>query len=377
MHGVRIRVYANNTVLSGAYLYISNQKVTNACPWGNNDWYVIYLNHHAGNNRLYIQRKIAGGAVATLYNAAWLSSANNLVIEIEDGNINFYEGTTLRHTEAYCITGRDCFVYLVGRCGVVGWNGTDWFDIFWVRKFVSPEPIGGAWGSEEILPPVSPTNPNSSGYNEATGEIGFSWIDNATDEDGYIVEVSIDGGVTWTEIADLPADSTSYNDGNIICGTYYLYRVKAYNAGGDSNYATLTTPIYGYNCLGLGVGEWRYDYRWSHTAPKKIRANVVKRIEETKQIRARVSNSFEETIKTICRKLANNFEETNPIKGVPFIKFTETCSIIGNTIKKFEETNPILATIFTWFIEGKRIYGETKSIEEDIMERIEDIEGED
>lgn len=84
-------------------------------------------------------------------------------------------------------------------------------------------------------PPAAPSNLKfeSVGKYKAT----LSWTDNAGNEDGFKVEhQTVTKG--WEEIADLPANTTEYTDTTLECGGIeYEYRVKAYNAAGDSDYS--------------------------------------------------------------------------------------------------------------------------------------------
>lgn len=70
--------------------------------------------------------------------------------------------------------------------------------------------------------------------------IRLNWRDNADDEDNYYVERD-DGG--WHLIATLPANTITYLDTTAVCGIAYLYRVRAGNVFGYSNYVTLDSPI--------------------------------------------------------------------------------------------------------------------------------------
>jgi len=74
-------------------------------------------------------------------------------------------------------------------------------------------------------------------------QIDLSWTDNSTGETGSIIERSDDSGVTWTEIARVGANVTSYNDTTVAEGTSYTYRVRAYNSGGSSGYANEPTGV--------------------------------------------------------------------------------------------------------------------------------------
>ncbi len=90
------------------------------------------------------------------------------------------------------------------------------------------------------------------------GRIQLNWIDNASDETEYRLERSPDGLNNWMEIGIAPADTTTYTNVSLICGTPYHYRVRAYRASdmtysAYSNVANATTsacptscaPIYG------------------------------------------------------------------------------------------------------------------------------------
>jgi hypothetical protein len=96
-----------------------------------------------------------------------------------------------------------------------------------------------------------PTAPNAPGGLTANGVsallINLNWTDNSNNEDGFRIERSTDG-TNFTEIATVGANSTSYVAGALASGTQYFFRVRAYNAAGNSNNSniadavTLTSP---------------------------------------------------------------------------------------------------------------------------------------
>ncbi|MTI24418.1 fibronectin type III domain-containing protein, partial [Fulvivirga kasyanovii] len=96
------------------------------------------------------------------------------------------------------------------------------------------------FGSQPETPPIAPGNLS------VTGEAGrnvLTWEDNATTEAGYTIERKVNSG-SYETLADI-APGTTYVDGEITPGTTYTYRVKAYNASGDSGYSNevqVTTP---------------------------------------------------------------------------------------------------------------------------------------
>jgi hypothetical protein len=75
-------------------------------------------------------------------------------------------------------------------------------------------------------------------------QIDLTWTDNSTNETGFRIERKIAGG-SWTQIATVGANVTSYHNTGLIAATNYYYRVRSYNSLGlsfYSNEANATTP---------------------------------------------------------------------------------------------------------------------------------------
>ncbi|MBR2004301.1 MAG: fibronectin type III domain-containing protein, partial [Thermoguttaceae bacterium] len=62
----------------------------------------------------------------------------------------------------------------------------------------------------------------------------LTWVDNARYETGYAIEALGSDGETWTRVAELPANSTSWTSGTLEFGGTYVYRVAASTAGGTA-----------------------------------------------------------------------------------------------------------------------------------------------
>lgn len=69
--------------------------------------------------------------------------------------------------------------------------------------------------------------------------IRLSWDDNSTNELGFYLERSSDGGANWTRIARKRANRTRHTDRGLASGTTYWYRVQAYNADGVTQYSNV------------------------------------------------------------------------------------------------------------------------------------------
>lgn len=94
--------------------------------------------------------------------------------------------------------------------------------------------------------PAAPTNLRAT--LQAGPAIALRWRDNATNETGFVVERSDNGGPFVQIAAPGPRNNTgnvNYVDSSLVAGTTYDYRVAAQNANGLSAYsntATVTTP---------------------------------------------------------------------------------------------------------------------------------------
>jgi hypothetical protein len=92
--------------------------------------------------------------------------------------------------------------------------------------------------------PNAPSAPNNL-IATLTGSstIGLSWTDNSSDEDGFKIERKTSGG-SFSEIGNVGANVNAYDDGGLD-GSNYVYRVRAFNANGNSafsNEASVSTP---------------------------------------------------------------------------------------------------------------------------------------
>ena len=79
----------------------------------------------------------------------------------------------------------------------------------------------------------------------STSEIYLSWTDTLSDEDNFHVERSGDG-VNFTQIATLPADTSSFFDTNLSEDVLYSYRIRASNSSGFADYSNVATAATAY-----------------------------------------------------------------------------------------------------------------------------------
>jgi fibronectin type 3 domain-containing protein len=93
-----------------------------------------------------------------------------------------------------------------------------------------------------LQPPAAPSALTATA--SSTTQVNLAWTDNATNEDGYRVErctgtwtACEENTAMFTQIAQLAADTSSYPDTGRTPGETYTYRVRAFNAAGNSAYS--------------------------------------------------------------------------------------------------------------------------------------------
>jgi fibronectin type 3 domain-containing protein len=89
-----------------------------------------------------------------------------------------------------------------------------------------------------VIPGTTPLAPTSLGGIAASRtQINLSWIDNATNETGFLVERSTNGS-TWTQVGSVGANLRTYNATGLKSNTIYYFRVRAFNGFGNSAYTS-------------------------------------------------------------------------------------------------------------------------------------------
>jgi endonuclease I/fibronectin type 3 domain-containing protein len=84
--------------------------------------------------------------------------------------------------------------------------------------------------------PQGPAAPSNLTANPGKKKITLNWADNSNNESGFKIERS-SNGVNFTQITTVTANTVSFTNTGLSSGATYYYRVRAYNANGDSAYS--------------------------------------------------------------------------------------------------------------------------------------------
>lgn len=90
-------------------------------------------------------------------------------------------------------------------------------------------------------PPAAPTNLVATAV--SSSQINLTWTDNAADETGFSIERCSGITCSFTQIATVGANVTSYANTGLSASTSYSYRVRAYNTAGNSDYSNTASAV--------------------------------------------------------------------------------------------------------------------------------------
>ncbi|MDA0813151.1 MAG: M12 family metallo-peptidase [Verrucomicrobia bacterium] len=216
------------------------------------------------------QFNVQPGNTMTLFANAWSSGSTDgdtFKFEYSTNGASYSQALTVSSTQSgnvqsvllpQSITGT-LFVRVVDSNRNAGNRSLD--TVFVDHLFVRTDLVAG---------PI-PDAPSDLAVTASTGKVQLGWTDNSSNEYGFKVERSANGG-TWNQIESASANVSAFVDQNVTPGTAYGYRVSAFNGSGSSdfsNVATVTTPegITLVSADGYKVqGRQRVDLAWTGSA---------------------------------------------------------------------------------------------------------------
>ncbi|MCB9881325.1 MAG: fibronectin type III domain-containing protein [Planctomycetes bacterium] len=103
-------------------------------------------------------------------------------------------------------------------------------------------------------PPAAPIGLAASAF--SCQAIDLSWTDSDALEEGFTIERSAAGANLWTQIAQVAVDVTVYRDDGLTPQTAFDYRVRAFNAFGNSGWSNVaSSSTLGSIPIGLHVAD--------------------------------------------------------------------------------------------------------------------------
>jgi hypothetical protein len=126
--------------------------------------------------------------------------------------------------------------------GILNWSTTYYWRVNAVNSYNSTS----SWSSSRYFktavgpPPTAPSNLAASPISYS--RIDLTWQDNSDDETGFKIERKTGSG-SYSQIATVGANVTSYSSSGLSANTTYCYRVRAYKGTLNSGYCEEASAI--------------------------------------------------------------------------------------------------------------------------------------
>ena len=152
----------------------------------------------------------------------WVGSPGAASYNVKRGTVSgTYITIKLQTTDTYCVDSSIS-------------SGTTYYYVISAVKGDGSETAN----STEVSPLAAPAAPTAaSATAKSQSQIDLKWTDSSNNENGFIIERSINNNKSFIGIATVGAGETSFTNLNLSRNTSYYYRVRAINAAGSSNYS--------------------------------------------------------------------------------------------------------------------------------------------
>ena len=132
----------------------------------------------------------------------------------------------------------------------------------------------------EDLPPAPPAGLHAT--NVTASEVDIAWTDRSTNENGFRIERKTGQAGTWAQIGSVGPNVTTFPDPGRTEGTTYVYRVRAFNAVGNSAYSNelevLTRPAAPTGLTATAINERRVNLSWTDHSASETGFRVERKI---------------------------------------------------------------------------------------------------
>ncbi|HPM82286.1 MAG TPA: fibronectin type III domain-containing protein [Candidatus Anammoximicrobium sp.] len=113
-----------------------------------------------------------------------------------------------------------------------------YYRVFAVNELGSSAASAVVSGITKAPPPLAPSDLRTTSIGRTS--VSLAWSDNATNESGFKIERSTNG-TSWSQLGTTSANVTTYSYSKLSANTTYYFRVRSYNAAGNSEYSNVIT----------------------------------------------------------------------------------------------------------------------------------------
>ena len=121
-------------------------------------------------------------------------------------------------------------------------NGTTYFYTVSAVNAAGESPLSAeVSATPQVAAPAAPTNLGATAV--SISQINLTWVDNSSNETGFVIERQVSGTGNWVVVGTVGANVNWYNDYTAQWGVWYQYRVAAVNGSVQSPYVNSNTAL--------------------------------------------------------------------------------------------------------------------------------------
>jgi hypothetical protein len=198
-----------------------------------------------GKNEVFFSNESNGSVAASCYYTYSGSTILDADIKFYDGGFRFYTGTSGCASGLYL---EDVATHEFGHFIGIGHSPVITATMYasingctQAPRTLDADDIAAAlalYPAGALQAPAAPYG--LSAIAAGTASINLTWADASTNEGGFRIERATGGG-SFSLVASLGANTTSYVNTGLTAATAYSYRVQAYNTAGSSGYSNTAT----------------------------------------------------------------------------------------------------------------------------------------
>jgi hypothetical protein len=200
----------------------------------------------AASGRYTLRVTISDGSSATTSDVTVVVSQTLTSLVVSPATVTIDAGTTKQFTAsakdqfAVAMTNQPAFTWSVasggGTISVAGLFTAPTTAGTSTIRATAGTVLGTAVVSIVIPIPAAPTKLALTVVSKS--QINLSWLDNSSNESGFLIERSLDG-INFIQVAMVGPNTKSWSATGLLANTRYYFRIRAWNSGGNSSYSSI------------------------------------------------------------------------------------------------------------------------------------------
>ncbi len=150
----------------------------------------------------------------------------------------------------------------------------------------------------------------------STSQIDLTWTDNSSNESGFEIERKTGSEGTYSQIATVASNTTSYSDTGLDAFVTFYYRVRAYNSNGNSSYSNEAVTATFKFSLGGGGGGGCFIATAAYGSPMASQVKLLRQFRDNFLLTNIIGKGFVHLYYTYSPPVADFIAKYNSLRAI-------------------------------------------------------------